>query len=259
VAARIIAHMKTPKERLASLVESLAAALGPNLESVVLYGSAARDDHAGRGSDLNVLVVVTDGSPVRLEPASAAERRWRKDGNPPLLFVTAEWMRNSADVFPIEFTDMLASHRVLHGRDPLEGTQVASRNLRLQCEHDLRSLVLKLRAAYLDANGRAGALEDLVAASFGSVAAVARASLRLAGEEIPLRSEEVVDAAARRFRLEAAPLRAALEVKRGRRIKDKGEMRRVFLEYFDQVAALGRALDALAEPPAGVASEDHRA
>ncbi len=251
--------MKPPQERLASLVEGLTSALGPNLDSVVLYGSAARDDHSGRGSDLNVLVVVTDGSPARLEPAAAAERRWRRDGNPPLLFVTCEWMRNSADVFPIEFTDMLASRRVLHGRDPLEGVHVAPRNLRHQCERELRSLVLKLRAAYLDAGGRTRAHEEVVSASFGSLTAVARAALRLAGEEPPLRSEALIEAAARRFGLESGPLLAALAVKKGRKVRGAGEMRGIYLEYFDQVAALSRALDGLSGAPAGAAPEESRA
>lgn len=250
--------MKAPQERLTSLVGSLSSSLGSNLESVVLYGSAARNDHAGEGSDLNVLVVVSDGSPARLERAADAERRWRKDGNPPLLFVTAEWMKNSADVFPIEFTDMLASHRILHGADPLEGIQVEPRNLRHQCEHEIRSLVLKLRAAYLEAHGRARPMREIVSLSFASVTAVARAALRLAGREVPLRSEELIEAMARRFHLEAGALRAALDVKRGRKA-GADEMRKIFLEYFDQIAALGRALDGLEGPAPRAASEERQA
>ncbi len=251
--------MKTQEERLAHVVEGLRSALGPILDAVVLYGSAARGDHAGRSSDLNLLVVVTDEAPDRLEPAAPVQRHWQKEGNPPFLFVTAEWIRNSTDVFPLEFMDMLAAHRVLHGRDILAGIQVVPGNLRHQCEHELRSLVLKLRAAYLDAHGRATELQELITASFGSVMAIARASLRLAGSESPLLSEDVVDAAALSFHLDGGALRAALAIKKGRKVKDVAEVRRIFLDYFDQIAALSRALDSITSTPPGAAAQERRA
>ncbi len=251
--------MKTQKERLAHAVEGLRSALGPNLDAVVLYGSAARGDHAGRGSDLNLLVVVTDEGPDRLEPAAPVQKRWQKEGNPPFLFVTAEWIGNSVDVFPLEFMDMVAAHRVLHGRDILAGIHVKPENLRHQCEHELRSLVLKLRAAYLDTHGSATGLQELITASFGSMMAIARASLRLAGSEPPLLSEDVVDAAARSFQLNGAALHAALAIKKGRKVKDVGEARRVFLNYFDQIAALSRALDSITSAPPGAAAQERRA
>jgi predicted nucleotidyltransferase len=237
--------MKTPEERLARLAGDLKTALGGNFRSAVLYGSAARGDHAGRNSDLNVMVEVEDGAPRVLEPAAAVQRRWEKDGNPPLLIVTGEWIRNSTDVFPLEFMDMLAAHKVFHGEDPLAGVTVSSVNLRLQCEHELRSLVLKLRSAYLDAHGRAGDLRGLIVASFGSVATVARAALRLAGEEVPPRSEAVLEAAAKRFGLETSALHQAARVKQGLKVKDREQMKTLYLKYFDQVASLSRALDGM--------------
>ena len=93
--------------------------------------------------------------------------------------------------------------------------------------------------------------------SFGSVATVARAALRLAGEDVPPKSEEVLDSVARRFGLDAASLHGAAEIKQGRKVKDLDEMKRIYLGYFDQIASLGRALDALGSEPPGAASEEH--
>lgn len=249
--------MKTPEEKLGRLVDDLQSALGPNLSSVILYGSAARGDHAGINSDLNVMVEVENGSPLALEPAAPVQRKWKRDGNPPLLFVTGEWIRNSTDVFPLEFTDMLEAHRVLHGEDPLGGARVSRANLRHQCEHEIRSLVLHLRAAYLDAHGKASRLLELVVGSFGSMATVARASLRLVGDEVPLHNEEVLEAAARRFGLDGRALRAASEIKKGRKERDIDAMKSIFLGWFDQIAALGRALDALRTEAPGSDEQEH--
>ena len=249
--------MKTPEENLERLVKELAGSLGANLRSVVLYGSAARGDHAGANSDLNVLVEVIDGAPRGLEPAAAAQRRWRGAGNPALLFVTSEWVRNSADVFPIEFADMVAAHRVLHGEDPLSGISVSPEHLRQQCEHEVRSLVLKLRAAYLEAHGKASLLGDINVASFGSFTAVARAALRLVGEEVPLQNPVVLGLIARRFGLDPDALDAAAGIKQGRKVKDLEKMRAIYLAWFDQVSALGRALDSISVVAPGNSHQEH--
>ncbi|HXI04231.1 MAG TPA: nucleotidyltransferase domain-containing protein [Candidatus Saccharimonadales bacterium] len=248
--------MQTNDTKLTQLVEELRAALGTNLRTVLLYGSAARGDHTGRGSDLNVMAVIEDGAPRGLEPAARTQRRWRKGGNPPILFVTEEWIRNSTDVFPLEFTDMLDARKVLHGADPLEGVTVSQGHLRHQCEHQLRSLVLKLRAAYLDAHGKASDLQELITASIGSVAAVARGALRLTGGPVPLGATEVLDAVSERFHLDRRALLAAAELRGGRPSRSLDEVKAVFLGYFDQIAALGRALDRLEGTPGGAGEEE---
>jgi hypothetical protein len=215
------------------------------LRSVVLYGSAARGDHTGKSSDLNVMVEVQEGDPERLLPAAPVQQRWEREGNRPLLFVTQEWIRGSTDVFPLEFLDMLDAHKILFGEDPLAGVEVSGANLRRQCEHEIRSIVLKLRAAYLDAHGKARHLYDLLAASFGSVATVARAALRLAGDQVPAHSDAVFEAVAGRFGLDAEPFRQVAGLKKAGSPEALERMRTTFLAYFAQIAALGRALDAM--------------
>src|SRR5262245_24767099 len=189
------------EKRLEKLVGDLRTALADNLTSVVLYGSGARGDHAGTKSDLNVMVVVKMDSPAMLEPASKLQAAWLKDGNRHLLFVTPDWIRTATDVFPMEFLDMLEALRVLWGAEPLENVSVSPAKLRLQCEREIRTTLLRLRATYLEVYESPQGLLDLVSGSYGTVAAIARAAMRLAGEPVPARTEEMLDAAARRFGL----------------------------------------------------------
>jgi hypothetical protein len=231
--------------KIRKIVGDLQTALGENLLSVVLYGSAARGDHHGATSDLNLMAVVADGAPGRLESAARAQGAWVKDGNHPILFVTPEWIRGATDVFPMEFLDMIEAHRTVHGSDPLAGVTVSPANLRLQCESEMRSKILKMRSAYLDAHGSARDLFELIVSVHGPLAASARAALRLAGEQVPARSEEVFDAAARRFGLDAASLREAGDLKRAGRAGPLVRMRAIFLGLFDQMEALARAINAM--------------
>ncbi len=50
--------MKKPESKLQELVTRLQQACGENLLSVVLYGSAAREDFHEQFSDVNVMVVL---------------------------------------------------------------------------------------------------------------------------------------------------------------------------------------------------------
>src|SRR5687768_8337339 len=106
------------KLTLDALVTQLKAAFGADLTAVVLYGSAAGGDHNPKRSDQNVLVIVKQVSMATAKAVSATSRAWADAGNPPpLVFTEAEW-RGSADVFPMEYSDILERNRVLFGDSP---------------------------------------------------------------------------------------------------------------------------------------------
>src|ERR1051325_11729045 len=139
------------KMTLDELVTQLRAAYGSGLRSVVLYGSAAAGDHIPSRSDYNVLVIVDQLDAARLRAASATARAWGEAGNPaPMTLTESEW-RGSADVFPMEYADILERHKVLFGEAPFDGIRVERSDLRLQLEQEAMGKLLKLRQGVLAA------------------------------------------------------------------------------------------------------------
>ncbi|MCC6928855.1 MAG: nucleotidyltransferase domain-containing protein [Gemmatimonadaceae bacterium] len=178
---------------LETLVSQLQGAYGDDLVGVALYGSAARGESIGRRSDLNVLVVVQRITMETLRREGATARAWREAGNPPPLTMTrAEWL-GSADIFPIEYADILAHHKVLAGTLPLTGVSVERADLRLQLEHEAMSKLLRLRHAVMEASGDQKALLELLEVSVSAMLVLLRAALRLTGAEPPTDSEAVCD------------------------------------------------------------------
>src|SRR5687768_1249 len=100
--------------KLEELVAQLHLAYGSGLRAVVLFGSAVAGEHTKR-SDYNVLVIV-DALPLeKLRAVAAVSKAWAAGGNPPpMTFTTSEW-RSSADIFPMEYADILERNRVLFG------------------------------------------------------------------------------------------------------------------------------------------------
>src|SRR4051812_42727288 len=170
---------------LDELVSQLRAAYGTGLRSVVLYGSAAAGEHIAKKSDYNVLVIVDSLDASRLAAASAASRAWADAGNPaPLTLTTSEW-RGSADIFPMEYADILERHRVLHGDAPFEGIRVDLKDLRLQLEQEAMGKLIKLRQGVLASGNDASRQLELLSASASAIMIILRALVRLHGANAP--------------------------------------------------------------------------
>src|SRR5712671_2917419 len=141
--------MSDVHEALKNLVERLHDAARENLESITLYGSAARGDFHEAHSDLNVLCILRSLRAAQLARVSGVVKWWTtvQHQTAPLFF-SAEELRQSADVFAIEILDMQESHRVLYGTDVVAGINVPMNLHRVQVEHELRTLLLHTLIAF---------------------------------------------------------------------------------------------------------------
>jgi len=173
-------------EALKNLVERLHEAARDNLESVILYGSAARNDFHEAHSDLNILCIFRSLRATDLARVSAVVKWWTTAQlqPPPLFFASAE-LRQSADVFAIELLDMQQSHRVLYGSDVIAGISVPMNLHRVQVEHELRTLLLKLRQHLLREAANPHELGAVVAKSFSSALTLLRHTLIAFQEQPP--------------------------------------------------------------------------
>lgn len=175
----------------------LAAALGPQLTALLLYGSAAR--HPGVTAAMNTLLIVRDRHALEgdvFAKLAKPVRQWVGAGHAPPLVMTDEEWRASADAFPIEYEDIHEAHRLLAGRDPWSGITVRREHVRRQLEHELMGKLMHLRqsfAAYWNDRKR---LSDVVRETRSSFLALLRAALRLAGRTVPAAPDDLVREAA---------------------------------------------------------------
>lgn len=172
-------------------VDKLKQSLGDNLQCVLAYGSTVRGDHAPGFSDTNLLVVTSRLDAATLKNLFEPIRQWVANKNPPPLLFTREQLKNSLDVFPIEFSEMLAHHRVVFGQTPFLGVVVGKSHLRWQLEYELRVKLIRVRQLFLENAKEPTVLEPLMAKAVSSVSALMRAILLLAGREVPQQQADV--------------------------------------------------------------------
>lgn len=200
---------------LDELVTQLRAVYGTGLRSVVLYGSAAAGQHIPKRSDYNVLVIVDSLAPELLRAAAATAQAWTESRNPPPLTLTEREWRTSADIFPMEYSDILERHRVLYGEAPFTGITVERRDLRLQLERESMGSLLRFRQAVLAAGGDKGKLLELLEASISTVMVLFRAVIRLDGGTPAHETTALAKQASDLVHLDAAPFVRVLRHVRG--------------------------------------------
>jgi hypothetical protein len=177
---------------LDQLVDQLRQMHGDKLRCVVLYGSAAAADAASQRADQNVLVLVDAINPVQLEALGATASAWLEAGNPPPLELTVpEWQR-SADIFPMEYADILERHRVLYGELP-SGVAISRHDLRRQAEFEAMGKVLRLRQGIMHAGTDVKRQTALLRASHSTLMVIFRAVVRCLGEPAPAQREALIE------------------------------------------------------------------
>ncbi len=216
------------KTQLETLAASLEQALGSDLVSLVLYGSAARGDFSPGRSDVNLLLILADASPTRLRSIGPAVHAWVKAGHPPPLIFSRQGWRASTDVFPIEIEDMRQAHRVVRGQDPFVGLETSPADLRRELEREVLGKLLQLRAEYAASGPHPKALGALLANSAATFFVLFRAVLRLRGTVVPTTPGELVKVAAQVAGFDPAAFDWVLDRFAGRKVRE--------LEQFDPVA-----------------------
>jgi predicted nucleotidyltransferase len=132
--------------KLNEFVSRMKEAAGKNLESVVLYGSGARGDYRPSSSDLNILCTLVRIDMDELQRVAPVVSWWTKEMRETApLFFQAEELRRSTDVFAIESLDLVRAHRVLYGPDVVADLEIPMNLHRVEVEHELRLLLLRLR------------------------------------------------------------------------------------------------------------------
>lgn len=179
---------------LAAFADQVAGALGPRLVSLLLYGSAAREQGAGSGEPdrMNTLLIVDRADAELFQRLHAPIRGWVSASHPPPLILTEREWRDSADAFPVEYEDIRAGHRVLAGRDPWHGIRIQPEHVRRQLEQELMGKLVHLRQVYAAEWSNPKRLADVVAGTRAGFLTMLRALLRLAGRPVPAAVEPLV-------------------------------------------------------------------
>jgi len=190
---------KKAQNMLDDFVRALKGSFGEDLVSVILYGSASSGEYSEKHSNINAVIILRDAGIRNLRKAQALVSKNRFSAINPLFF-TEDYIKRSTDVFPIEFLDMKENHTVLYGKDLLKDIDIDTKNLRFQCEQELKSKLINIKRAYLKSRDRVF-FEKMLFKFFTSSLHILRNIIRLKTGRAVYSKEEIIRDAAREFRI----------------------------------------------------------
>lgn len=182
-----------PENQISDFVSRLRQAAKDNLESVIVYGSAASGEFHPEHSNINLLCILRETSYAALVQIAPVVAWWDKQNHPAPLVLTREELERSTDVFSIELLDMRERHKTVFGENVLHSLDVPLRWHRIQLEYELREKLILLRERLLLAAGNKARMWELLQASLPGFATLFRHALIALGEKAPTNKREVLD------------------------------------------------------------------
>lgn len=236
----------TPIEKkLAELVSRATAALGDRLESILLYGSAARNEFDSGHSDLNILILTRQLDRQTLASSANLLLWWLGLGNPQPLLFTLEEFRRSTDAFPIEIKDIQMAHRILYGADPLDTLIVDREHHRAQLEHELRAKLLRLRQKAIPILDDHKALLRLMEDSVSTFLLLMRHAMLLGGLNPPDSRRDLIAAAHTARLITPNCFVQLIDLREGKLSPKSADSVQLFEDYLKQIQTLVASVDAL--------------
>lgn len=223
-------------------VEQLKKALGDNLKSFIVYGSAATGE-LYKHSDHNTLLIVGIMDIKTLKLISKPVNSWVKKGQPIPLIFTLDSMMASQDIFPVEFLDIKENHIVLSGGDYFKDMSIDPVNLRLEIERELKSQLIRLRQSFTMTNGNSTKVKMLLIRSVSTFIALLKGIIRLYGKAAPSKKAEIIAAAPDDLRLNKEIFLRVLSVKEQKSNLKNSEVEEVFSVYMTEIERVADTID----------------
>jgi predicted nucleotidyltransferase len=234
---------------LSEFVAKLRSAAQQNLVSVILYGSAAEGEFHAEYSDLNLLCIVRDTSFTSLSRVADAVEWWRKKKHHPPLVLTAKELKDTADVFSIEFIDMKQRYRVLYGEDPLRDLVVPMHCHRQQLEYELREKLFLLRQHLLLAGTDEKGLWEVMLNSLSSFTTLVRHVLIELGEQGRRHSREATQELATRLNFDPSAFVQLIDVRARKLDRKQLAAPDVAARYLSAIEKVASAVDTMQSSP----------
>ena len=181
-------------KKLDNFIQDIKKVFNQRLKSIFIYGSKANIDTDKLSSDIDIMVVADSVTGDDLKKCAPIVKKWMgigcpcrifdKEKNPlPVFMGEREWF-NSADVYAMEYSDIKDNHKILYGENLICSLNIKKEDLRLQCEAEMKNLLMRFRKHYLLFADNPKEINNALLAVTKTINAIFKAILRLKEIEV---------------------------------------------------------------------------
>jgi hypothetical protein len=236
-------------EVLNSFLQSSKDAFGPDLLSVVLFGSAA-EGKLRATSDLNLILVLSSFHQDKADHLRQALRVAQAAIQLHPMFLLKNEIPHAARSFAPKFADIRRRRAILFGEDPFASLTISRDAEIRQLRQQLLNFILRLRAAYVARSLREEQLSLLIAGALGPLRSYAAVLLEIEGRPATSSSQALQLLGTELSIPDWPQLSARLAATQETHVSAPGEAPRLFFPLLDLACRMQSRAEALsAEVP----------
>lgn len=155
-----MSHFSAAQQKaIDALARDLDDLFGGRLRSLVAYPGNQAD-----GSVHSCAIV--DGLAFRdLVSCLPRTESWHRRGIAVPLMLASGELERTVDIFPLEYSSIVADYLVVRGADPFQGMSIPVEDVRRATEGQAKSHLIHLREAFLESHGETTRIGRLIASS----------------------------------------------------------------------------------------------
>ena len=205
-------------ERLASPVRAAVleyvqhwqSLAGGSVRAIAFFGGVLTPQFDKRRHLAENVVVLSGMDLGLLRRLAATGKRFGRRGIAAPIVMTPEFIRDSLDTFPLELLEIQQQHALLAGEDFFAELRFEAEHVRLQCERELKTLLIGMRQGLLAAAGRERQLQPLGQTAVEGLLRTLRGLLWLKGQREPASPDDLIGGVERLLDRELAAVRSVL-------------------------------------------------
>ena len=229
--------------RFKPFVEEILKPDAQKIHSIHVTGSALSTDYDPKHSDINSVLVLNQMDLKFLEILAPLGKKFGKKRVAAPLIMTPEYVRQSLDVFPIEFLNIRLLHYTWQGEDIFQDIDILTSDLRRQCERELKVRLIGLRQGYIAAAGDRRILSAEFLKAFGGYIPLFRGIIVLHQKETPIAGSDVLSTLEDVSSIAMDPFRAVLKAKKERAKLSMEQLNTLFEDCYSIIEKLGKVID----------------
>lgn len=233
------------REPLSFFANKLREQLNEKLESITVVGSCLTNDFRPSKSDINTVLVLKKQDHASLNRIAGMAKVMKKKNLSAPLLMTSEYIKRSADVFPIEFLNFQHIHHTIFGDDPFSEVQITKGDVRLQCERELKASLIRLRQGYISSAANKKLVRDVLISAGKALAPLLRAMLWLNAAEMPETEEGTFRKSKEQFEINTGALLEAASWRREKVSLSQEKVESNFEGIYNTIEKLAFLIDKL--------------
>jgi hypothetical protein len=215
------------------------------VHSLYIVGSAVTPDFREKGSVIHSVIIFHKIDFGFIQFIASLGRKYGKRGIGAPLIMTPEYIRDSINVFPIEFHDFQLIHKTVAGEDIFKDIVISKAFLKLQCEREIKVRLIGLRQSYLTSLGDKRSLAEILSHSVVGCMPLIRGVLFLFDKEPPVKRHDAIRIFQELASIDAGVFERLLQLRAGLIKPSKEELHHIFEHYHTVLENVEAFIDAI--------------